>query len=48
MQVTDDGKARDGISALNDCAGGSHPAGFVVQGGWAVLAGSQQVAETRS
>jgi uncharacterized protein DUF3352 len=50
LQVTDEGKARQGIDALNACDGpgdsaGDGTAGYVVQDGWAVLADTQQVAD---
>jgi hypothetical protein len=50
LQVTDEGKARQGIEALNACDGpddsaGDGTAGYVVQDGWALLADTQQVAD---
>ena len=57
VQVTDEGKARHGIDALNACTGpgdsaGDGIAGYDIVHGWAVLADTQQtadqvVAETR-
>lgn len=50
LQVTDEGKARQGIDALNACDGpadsaGDGTVGYVVRDGWAVLADTQQVAD---
>ena len=45
VQVKDEGKARDAITALNTCDTEEDPAGFVVHDGWAVVAQSQKVAD---
>jgi hypothetical protein len=46
LQVTDEGKARQGIAALDACSDVSTTkAGYEVQDGWAVLARTQQVAD---
>jgi hypothetical protein len=45
VQVKDEDKARDAMSALNACDNEEDPAGFVVHDGWAVIAQSQTVAD---
>ncbi|HEY3531274.1 MAG TPA: DUF3352 domain-containing protein [Nocardioides sp.] len=45
VQVTDEGKARDAIAAIDACDHQEDTAGFVIHDGWAVVAQSQKVAD---
>jgi hypothetical protein len=45
LQVKDEGKARDGIRTLESCAPGGDDLGYVVEGGWMVLAQTQEQAD---
>ena len=45
VQVTDDAKAEAGIKKLQSCAGGESSSGYVVDGDWAVLAETKDLAQ---
>jgi len=45
VQVADEDKARDAITALNSCNTEEDPVGFVVRSGWAVVADDQELAD---
>jgi hypothetical protein len=45
IQVTDDSKAEAGLKEIQSCAGGEGSSGYVVDGGWAVVAETADIAQ---
>ncbi len=45
IQVKDDSKAEAGLKQIQSCAGGQGSSGYVVDGGWAVVAETEDIAQ---
>jgi hypothetical protein len=45
IQVTDDAKAEAGLKKIESCAGGESSSGFVVDGDWAIVAETDDIAQ---
>ncbi|HYF72517.1 MAG TPA: DUF3352 domain-containing protein [Nocardioides sp.] len=45
LQITDAGKAEDGLAALRDCGGGGDEGSFVIEGDWALVGETQEIVD---
>jgi hypothetical protein len=45
LQVSDEGAADDGLSAIRDCAGGDDAGAWSIDNGWALVAETQEIAD---
>ena len=45
LEVTDAGAAEDGLATLAECEGGDATSGFVVEGDWAIVAETEEIAQ---